>query len=70
MQRNNVTLDAIVRKLGLIADEPSEGWIGNVSDVLAEELHRCDLVWRDGEYFRLSDRGEELLELAENRRQG
>lgn len=64
MQRNNVTIDDMVCTLERIANEPGNGWIGNVSDELTEELHRCDLVWRDGEYLCLSDRGQELLVLA------
>jgi hypothetical protein len=63
MQRNGITIDDMMRRLGRIEADPANGWIGNVSDALTEELHRCDLVWRDGEYLRLSDRGEELLEL-------
>lgn len=62
-------LSEIIGRLKQIDEtESSDGeWIGNLPTDVMDELFKCGLVWRtgtDNEYLQLTQRGDELLELA------
>jgi hypothetical protein len=66
----DTSLSELVAQLKRIDDaESSDGqWIGNVRDDVMTELHRMRLTYRtgpDNEYLKLTQRGEDLVDLAE-----
>ena len=57
-----MTMKKIVASLKRIAER--DNWVANHSQPSRHTLTECRLVWYDGEYLFLTERGDDLLKMV------